>query len=130
MTIAATNAIGRRNTGASKCRTGLERKVNYVLYFRRGDSMPAKKRADGDKTKYDVKYYHKNIKRIVLNFNLLKQEEKVMAAWIFLQGNVSNYIKSLIDSDMQEASLCTDGMKTLEQAENLAKTDPDYQPKQ
>lgn len=76
-----------------------------------------------------MKYYHKNVKRVVLNFNLQKQEEKVMAAWIDLQGNVSSYIKDLVDTDMYNASLTTDGHALLKQAEILAETDPKYQPK-
>lgn len=91
--------------------------------------MPAKKREDGDKARYDMKYYHKNIKRVVLNFNLQKHEEKVMVAWIDLQGNVSSYIKDLVDTDMYNASLTTDGHALLKQAEILAETDPKYQPK-
>ena len=100
-----------------------------MLYCRRGDNMPAKKREDGDKARYDMKYYHKNVKRVVLNFNLQKHEEKVMAAWIDLQGNVSSYIKDLVDTDMYNASLTTDGHALLKQAEILAETDPKYQPK-
>lgn len=103
--------------------------MNYVLYLRRGDNMTAKKREDGDKARYDMKYYHKNVKRVVLNFNLQKHKEKVMVAWIDLQGNVSSYIKGLVEMDMQKAELSTSDTPKLRQAEILAETNSKYQPK-
>lgn len=86
--------------------------------------MPRKKSGNFDQNKYVGKYHHENVVYRRMNFSLLKQEDKVIAAWIDQQGNVSRYLRSLVEADMKFAD-----SEKLKQAEIAAETDPKYQPK-
>ena len=101
-----------------------------MLYCRRGDDMPRQKSGNFDQNKYVGKYIHERVVYRRMNLNLDKIEDRVLAAWVDLQGNTSAYLRRLVETDMYNASLTTDGMKELEQAKILAETDPKYKPRQ
>lgn len=102
-----------------------------MLYSARGDIMPRQKSGNFDQGKYINDYIQKKILYRRMNFNLQRKEDRIMAAWIDLQKEgVSNYLKNLVDTDMYNSSLTTDGPALLKQAEILAETDSRYQPKQ
>ena len=87
--------------------------------------MPRQKSGEFDQNKYVAKYHHEKVIYRRMNFSLLKQEDKVMAAWIDQQGNVSKFLRGLVESAMKAAD-----PETIKQAEILAETDSKYQPKQ
>lgn len=95
-----------------------------MLYCRRGDNMPRQKSGNFDQNKYVGKYHHENVTYRRMNLSLIKQEDKVIAAWIDQQGNASKYIRSLIEADMKAAD-----PEKIKQAEIAAETDSKYQPR-
>lgn len=66
--------------------------------------MPAKKRDEEEKLKYDKQYYRDHITRVVLNFNDRVPEDKAIHNWLLSigKGNYSTYIKALIIDDMKK----------------------------
>lgn len=66
--------------------------------------MPEKKRDEGEKARYDKKYYHDYITRVVLNFNERVPEDAAIHDWLLSigKGNYSTYIKALIIDDMKK----------------------------
>ena len=101
-----------------------------MLYCRRGDNMPRQKSGNFDQGQYINDYIQKKILYRRMNFSLQRKEDRMMAAWIDLQKEgVSNYLKNLVDTDMYNTSLTTDGHALLKHAEILAETDPKYHPK-
>ena len=53
-----------------------------------------------NKTKYDVEYAKKHVKRKFIPFNDQNQEDAELLSWLNRQDNVTQYIKRLILEDM------------------------------
>ena len=62
------------------------------------------KQGTEEKAKYDKKYYHDYITRMVLNFNSRVPEDEAIHQWLLSlgKGNYSTYIKALILDDMKK----------------------------
>jgi hypothetical protein len=53
-----------------------------------------------DKGRYDQEYNREHIKRKFIPFNELNPEDVKLLAWLETVGNVTQYIKKLIQEDM------------------------------
>ena len=53
-----------------------------------------------NKTKYDVEYAKKHVKRKFIPFNDQNPEDAELLSWLNRQDNVTQYIKRLILEDM------------------------------
>lgn len=54
-----------------------------------------------NKSKYDTQYNREHVRRKFIPFNDQNPDDEIMLEWLEKQGNVTQYIKGLIQDDMK-----------------------------